>query len=242
MTEWQFQPARDHGLTPLARLRSPAREPGLASRAVNLGWNACVRGYFAGYHRLAVTGREWLPSRPPFVLVANHCSHLDAPALSCAMPARLAGQVFSLAAGEVFFDNPARSGFAAMAVNALPLWRERTSAAEMALLRRRLVEDRIVLILFPEGTRSRTGLMARFRPGVGALVAGTGVPVVPCHLRGTHAAWPASRRLPRPGRIDLAIGPTLGFAQAAHDRAGWIEVAARCETAVRELGARWPVG
>ena len=176
-------------------------------------------------------------------LVANHCSHLDALALCRAMPPRLTGRVFSLAAGEVFFDNPAASGFAAMAVNALPLWRGLTSAAaDLAPLRRRLVEDLIVLVLFPEGTRSRTGQMARFRPGVGALVAGTAVPVVPCLLRGTFAAWPASRRLPRPARVELTIGPAVHFAEAPHNRAGWIEVAARCEAAVRELGAVAGVG
>ena len=56
-----------------------------------------------------------------------------------------------------------------------------------------------MLILFPEGTRSRTGEMGPFKPGIGALVAGTAAPVVPCYLSGAFAAWPPTSRLPRPG-------------------------------------------
>ncbi len=92
-----------------------------------------------------------------------------------------------------------------------------------------------MLILFPEGTRSRTGAMARFRPGIGALVAGHRIPVVPCFLAGAHAAWPPDRRLPRPGRLHLAIGPALRFAATPSGRAGAIAVAEACEAAVHEL-------
>ena len=57
-----------------------------------------------------------------------------------------------------------------------------------------------VLIMFPEGTRSRSGALGRFRSGVARLVAGTSTPVVPCHLSGAYEAWPKGRLVPRPGR------------------------------------------
>ena len=44
-------------------------------------------------------------------------------------------------------------------------------------LRTRLLEEPIVYMLFPEGTRTRTGAIGRFKPGVGMLVAGTDIPV-----------------------------------------------------------------
>ncbi len=78
--------------------------------------------------------------------------------------------------------------------------------------------------------------MARFQPGIGALVAGTDVPVVPCFPGGAFAARPPQRLWPRPGRLRLAIGPALRFEGVANDRAGWAVVASSCESAVRALG------
>jgi 1-acyl-sn-glycerol-3-phosphate acyltransferase len=234
MTEWQLRPARDHGLTLQQRLRSSGREPGLGGHLLGLFWRGLMRGYLRAVHRLEVTGREHLP-RPPFVLVANHSSHLDALTLAAALPHRLARRAFALAAGDTFFTTLPGAAFAAYAINALPVWRKDTTEADIDLWRARLLEDGAVLILFPEGTRSRTGAMARFRPGIGTLVAGHPIPVVPCFLAGAHAAWPAERRLPRPGRLHLTIGPALHFTDAATDRASTIAVAAACEAAVRAL-------
>jgi 1-acyl-sn-glycerol-3-phosphate acyltransferase len=234
MTDWQLRPARDHGLTLQRRLRSSGREPGLGGHVVGFLWRGLVRFYLLGVHRLTVTGRENLPSAP-FVLVANHSSHLDALTLAIAMPHRLARRAFALAAGDTFFTSLPGAAFAAYAINALPVWRKDTTEADIDLWRARLLEDGAVLILFPEGTRSRTGGLGRFRPGIGTLVAGHPIPVVPCFLAGAHAAWPPDRRLPRPGRLHLAIGPALHLADTPTDRAGTIAVAAACETAVRAL-------
>ena len=89
MEPWTYRPASDLELPPVERARSLRREPGLAS---NLAHSAClglVRAYFRLYHRLGVEGAENLPGKPPFGLVANHASHLDALALATTMPRRL---------------------------------------------------------------------------------------------------------------------------------------------------------
>lgn len=235
MEAWQLRPARDQGLPPGERLRSYGREHGLAGAAANRFWRGLARLYLRVFHRLAVVGQENLPEHPPFVLVANHSSHLDALALTAALPERCARHAFALAAGDTFFTSAAASAFAAYGVNALPVWRHRTTRGDIAALRERLAEDGLVFVLFPEGTRSRTGAMGRFQPGVGALVVGTEIPVVPCYLDGAHAAWPPQRRLPRPGRLSLSIGAPLHFAGTANTRAGWAEVAAASEAGVRAL-------
>jgi 1-acyl-sn-glycerol-3-phosphate acyltransferase len=68
-----------------------------------------------------------------------------------------------------------------------------------------------VLIIFPEGTRSRTGQLQSFKPGIGALLAGCEVCVLPCYLEGAFRAWPKGRRLPRPRKVRLLIGPPRDF-------------------------------
>jgi len=233
---WDLRPARDLGLTPGERVRSIGRERGLGSHATAGVWRRLVWALLRGVYRLRVDGRENLPS-PPFVMIGNHASHLDALTLAAALPPSLAGNAFALAAGDTFFTSGAKAAFAAYAINALPVWRTKTSARDITELRKRLHEDRAVLILFPEGTRTRTGAMGSFKPGIGALVAGTAAPVVPCYLHGGFEAWPASRRWPGPGRLHLVIGAPLDFSAATKDRAGLNAVSARCEEAVRALAS-----
>ena len=231
---WELRPARDHGLPVAERLRSLGRERGLGGLVIAEAWCAVVRTYLRGVHRLRVTGAGQLPAAP-FVIVANHSSHLDALTIAAALPRALGRRAYALAAGDTFFTSLPVAAFAAYAVNALPVWRKRTTAADLAGMRARLLEDGAVLILFPEGTRSRTGAMGRFRPGIGALVAGSAIPVVPCHLAGAFEAWPPGRRAPRAGALRLVIGAPLRFDGAAADRAGMMGVAAACEAAVAGL-------
>ena len=82
--------------------------------------------------------------------------------------------------------------------------------------------------------------MAPFRAGLGRLVAGTTVPVVPCHIAGAHAAWPAAAPLPRRRAIAVRIGKPMTFAAVADDKEGWRRIAAAAEAAVRSLAARAP--
>ncbi|HKX09626.1 MAG TPA: lysophospholipid acyltransferase family protein [Stellaceae bacterium] len=232
--EWRLKPARDLGLSERQRLASLTRELGFVATVTHLCWRQLVRGYLRLFHRFTIVGLEHLPE-PPFVLIANHSSHLDALSLAAAMPSRLVDRIHPIAAEDTFFTSFASSAFAALALNALPLRRRATKPADIAMLRARLVEDRLVYILFPEGTRSRTGEMADFKAGIGALVAGTSVPVVPCHLHGAFAALPPDRRWPRFTRLRLHVGMPLSFQECANERRDWQTIAARCEVAVRDL-------
>jgi 1-acyl-sn-glycerol-3-phosphate acyltransferase len=235
MEDWKLRPARDHGLPAGERLRSLRRESLLMESLVQRAWWRLVRGYLALVHRLDVRGAEQVPREPPFVLVANHTSHLDALVLASVLSWRLRDRVFPIAAGDTFFETPVATAFAAFALNALPLWRKSCGTHALAELRARLLEEPCVYVLFPEGTRSRDGVMATFKPGLGMLVAGTPAAIVPCHLQGTFAALPPDRRWPRPGRIGLRIGAPLRFRETSDDRAGWKEVAHQAEAAVRAL-------
>ncbi len=237
MEPWQLQPARDLGLPAPERWRCLQRESGLVESGLRLVWLAATRLFFAGWNRLEVRGRERLPAGPPFLLIANHSSHLDALLLAAALPLKWRDRVSPLAAGDVFFERRPLAAFAAAVLNALPVWRRRRSGGAHSLdeLRRRLSEQAGIYIVFPEGTRSRDGQMAPFKSGLGALVAGAAVPVVPCHLQGAFAAAPPGRRFPRRRKIVLTIGAPLTFGAVANHRAGWAHIAAQAEQAVRGL-------
>ena len=238
MEPWNLQPARDSGLTPSERFRSVRRESGLLESLAHHVCFSMLRSYFAIAHRLTIMGREKLPAHGPFVLVANHCSHLDALALGAALPPRHRERAFPIAAGDVFFQTNVTSTFSAIILNALPMWRKNCGPHALADLRRKLQEEKSIFIIFPEGGRSRDGSMKPFKHGLGMLVAETNVPIVPCGLVGAFEALPPDRKFPRPGVIKLVIGDALDFASAANDRAGWSQIAARVESCVRVLVAQ----
>ena len=222
-------------MPPRGRLRSLQRESGLISTGMRLGWWSFVRCYLSGWHRLSITGRQNIPARPPFLLVANHTSHLDALVLATPLSWRQRDRIFPIAAGDVFFQTPLVSAFAAGMLNALPMWRKNCGPHALEQLRRRLLDEPCAYILFPEGTRSRDGLMSAFKPGLGMLIAGTNVPVVPCHLDGCFRAWTAEQRWPRPRPIRLRIGEPLDFGSVANNKDGWRHVASTAEERVKAL-------
>lgn len=238
--DWTYAPARDHGLAGVRRFRSVSREPGLLSSAAHAASCACLCAYFGVWHRLRIEGRERFPKRPPFVVVANHASHLDALVLACALPRRLRGSTYPISAGDVFFESAASSILAGALVNALPLWRRKVTRHALEDLRERLVGGGCSYILFPEGARSRDGTPMRFKPGVGSLVAGTGVPVVPCHIDGAFEAFPPGTRLPRPRALRVRVGEPLTFEGTPHEREGWAMVADRLQEAVELIAAGRP--
>lgn len=237
MNEWHYEPAADLELTSAVRWRDHRREGGLVSATARTCWWSAVRSMLKVVHRLEVQGRDSIPQSPSFVLVANHASHLDALVLAAALPPRFRNQLFPLAAGDVFFETPARSAFSAGVLNALPVWRKNCGARAIRDLRQRLLERPTIYILFPEGGRTRDGRMLPFKPGIGMVVAGTSVPVIPCHLSGTFAALPPGACMPRPRRISLRIGTPRVFPDMCNKRGGWDDIAAILQGDVARLCA-----
>ncbi len=236
MDDWQYKPAHDLGLNRDERLKSVHRESGLLGLIARNLWWWWVRGVLRLTERVEVSGREHLPQAAPFVMVANHASHLDVIVLATALPLRLRNRVLPLAAGDTFFETPVVAVFAAEMMNALPMWRKHCGRHAIENLRERLVQEPCAYILFPEGTRSRDGKMASFKHGIGMIVAGSPVPVIPCFLSGTFEALPPGAKWPRRRKISLNIGKPQSFADLPNDRDGWKEVAGTLETGVKNLG------
>lgn len=101
--DWTYTPARDHGLGEIERLKSTSREPGLLSSTAHSLACHSLSAYFRTYHRLRVEGRALLPAKPPFVVIANHASHLDQYALLGALPLQMVTNLYIGAAADRWF-------------------------------------------------------------------------------------------------------------------------------------------
>jgi 1-acyl-sn-glycerol-3-phosphate acyltransferase len=232
---WRYESVDDLALSPAERLKSFPRSPDMVVYGLRTAAALIVRTWLRCYHRLDVRGREHLPREGSFVMVANHSSHLDALCLLTALPLRQLHCAFPAAASDYFFESLPRAALATVVCNAMPFGRKadvRESLLQCAALLR---GKRNVLILFPEGTRSPDDTLGAFRPGIGALVAGTSVPVVPCALVGAGLAWPKGRRLPRPRKVVLEIGAPRDFAAHPPGRASAELVAQELRLAVAGL-------
>lgn len=243
MENWEYQPARDHGLSLRDRLRSIRREDGFVTTGIRwLGWGL-VRTYFSLWHRLRIVGEQNIPPRPPFIMIANHTSHLDAMVLAACLKWHWRDRIFPIAAGDVFFDSTLMSMFAASFLNALPMWRKKSIPRTLKDLRSRLMEEECIYILFPEGKRSRDGAMSEFKAGIGMFAAETQVPVVPCYLNGCFDALRPGAKFPQRVPIRLYIGPPTHFGEVPNERQGWESIAKKLEVMVRclaELGVASP--
>ena len=236
-TEWRYKPAPDLELTVAERLRTFPRYPDMTLYAARTALQVFVRAYLRLYHRLRITGRDRLPRGESFVMVCNHTSHLDTLSLLAALPLARVHRAFPAAAADYFFSSVPRSALSVMFVNALPFDRLAKGAESLEVCRELLARRGHVLILFPEGTRTPTGELGRFKSGIARLVAGTRIPVVPCRLDGGFRAYPKGALFPRPTRLTLRIGEPQRFAAVSpEDREALAGVCTALREAVAALG------
>ena len=170
-----------------------------------------LRPLFHVVLRMHVTGRENVPVDGPFILASNHLSFIDSMVIPLSAPRR----VHYLAKAE-YFTGTGIGGWLTRtlftALGAMPVQRQTSRAAQEAL-------DTALAVLcrgegfgiYPEGTRSRDGRLARGKTGVAWLALTADCPVVPVAVSGTDRVQPVDSRWPRPHRVAVVFGTPLTF-------------------------------
>ena len=182
---------------------------GKAPRAVQVFWSRSVLWFLLV--PIKVTGKEHVDPKQSYVFVANHQSALDVFAVYGWLPNNFKWMMKKelrkipfvgtacAVAGHIFVDrsNP------------------RAALQSVELVKKELV-DGISTVIFPEGTRTKTGEMGRFKQGAFKIAMDLNLPVVPISLSGFYDAMPSGAFYVQPhARVQLHIGKPIDLSQFA---------------------------
>ena len=151
------------------------------------------------YAARRATGREQLAGlKGPVILVANHSSHMDTPVILAALPRRLRKRTAVAAAADYFYRNRLVAAAVSLIFNTVPIERRGGGLAKNGGGHLdKLLDQGWNLLLYPEGTRTRSGGPGRVRRGAAVLAAAHNLSIVPIRVTGTREAMPPGRLWPK---------------------------------------------
>lgn len=151
---------------------------------------------FALLARVSVRGRYNIPKRGPYIIASNHLSWTDIPLVAAYIP----GKVVYMAKEETFYS---KAGWLVRFLGAFPVKRGEADRQSMRTADEQLKNGK-VLVIFPEGTRSKTRTLAQGHAGLGMIALRSAVPVIPV------AIWGSEHALKKFGaRVTIAYGEPI---------------------------------
>lgn len=173
-----------------------------------------MRPFYGFFHYLAanvramwfrgeVVGTENFPATGPFLIASNHASHLDPPFVGSQVKKQM-----RFFARKSLWNNRVMAWWLDQ-VETIAVERDTGDIGAIKKVLQALKDNRAV-VLFPEGTRSPDGSLQKPKAGVGLMACKTGVPVVPCRVYGSFAAFGKGDKIPNFGTpVTVVFGPPI---------------------------------
>ena len=176
-----------------------------------------------------VVHRENIIEKGPALIVSNHVSFLDPPAVGVSFHST----IHYLARKTLF-----KGAFAWLLprLNAVPVDQEGNDMSSLKNIIKRLKSGERVL-LFPEGARSYDGTIQKAEAGVGLVIAKSGVPVLPARVFGAYEALPRGASKPKLVPVTVVFGKPVDFSAIDPELKGKALYKAYADTAMAAIAA-----
>lgn len=187
--------------------------------------------------KFEITGTEHLPVHGPAIFCPNHVSVLDSFFLPIALPRRITY------VGKAEYMDDWKTKYLFPALGMIPIDRSGGSASERALA----AAEEVLLAgeyfgIYPEGTRSRDGVLHRGHTGPARLALRTGAPIVPVGIRGSRAVMPPDAKVPHPFLpVEIHLGKPISvdrYRDRADDRLVLRQIIDEVMFEIRELSGQ----
>lgn len=210
-------------------LRVPWTRGGLYDQAQRR-WARAILG--AAGIAVTIEGAEHLAIDAPQIVASNHASFFDILALLGYLPVDA-----KFIAKKEIFRIPVLGG-AMRAAGHVPMDRGHQKQAMGAydVAAATMKERALTIVVYPEGTRTRTGEMLPFKKGPFAFAIGSGVPIVPCYVAGAFGIQPKGSIRVRPQPVHIALGASIAVDGVGMDERD--QLAERVRAAMLALKAR----
>lgn len=133
------------------------------------------------FMRVHLIGRHHLPRKGPYIIASNHLAWTDVPMVAAYVP----GKVVYMAKYELF-QGPV--GWLVRFLGAFPVKREEGDRQALRAADEQLKKGN-VLVIFPEGTRSKSRALAKGHAGLGMIALRAQVPVIPVAIWGSEDSF-----------------------------------------------------
>ena len=186
---------------------------------------------------LRTEGLENVPRDGAFIVVSNHASLLD-PLIVGATAGQLAGRLIHFMAKQEIRGWPVIGWLATQAGVYFVRRGEGDRAAQRLSLE--ILGRGEPIAVFPEGTRSRNGVLGEPRDGAALLAMRTGAPLLPVSIVGSNRLFRRGARLPRRSRVTVRIGEPFTLDRQATGRIDRQELGAGTERIMRAIAVLLP--
>lgn len=163
------------------------------------------RVMFRVWNRLKLRGQHHVPLSGPYILAANHQSYADGPLVMSGVPWGQVSDCYFYAT-ERHVQSPVRR---ALARRGNIILMEQSNLKNSILKMAHVLKQGKNLIIFPEGSRTRTGELDDFRKTFAILAQELNVPIIPVCIRGAYRAMPRGSFFLRPCRIRVDYLPAV---------------------------------
>jgi len=166
--------------------------------------------------RPQVEGREHIPAEGAAIIASNHLSFSD----SIFMPLVVGPRKVTFVAKAEYFTGKGLKGLFKrwffLGVGCIPVDRSGGRAAQGAIeTGLRVLREKQLFGIYPEGTRSPDGRLYRGKTGVARLALESGAPVVPVVMLNSDQIQPTGKTLPRLMRPRIRFGEPMDFSRYA---------------------------